>query len=346
MLKYDLESLDKLIYDTSQERNDELEKTVNQIKLTAFSLSSEEAIRLYIRNHQTALLEKKCYDKVCGNCDAILFFLETYFGSFVNPEMTISQLGLNKIKKSCEPIIEHFKPVLFEQLSPKLIKLIEPLFMEEGKNHFSINEARYISNFWKFGMMDFKSEHYPIEEEAVIDNLILNNFNPPSFFKCITKKIIEELHQEDNPFVQESVLVSHAKHINQIPMKLGNPFRHDFPHIKQALEEWTSIEIKQCRKRQKKYDPRQQTILSKEGYKIETSLSVAQTAYLFKLMNKSGVISNKVQMEVLHVISEKFRSKKTETISFDSLHNKYYNVEDKTKESVKEMLKGLLSQIE
>lgn len=77
-------------------------------------------------------------------------------------------------------------------------------------------------------------------------------------------------------------------------------------------------------------------------FKIETSLSVAQTAYFFKLLYPSGVITNKVQTEVLRTVSEKFRSQKTDNISYESLNNKYYNVEDNTPESVHQVLKELV----
>ncbi|MDX2190439.1 MAG: hypothetical protein SFY32_11295 [Bacteroidota bacterium] len=231
-------------------------------------------------------------------------------------------------------------------VNEKLCVNIQPLTEPESCEHCTIYCARYISQFWENWLSDFRFSATPMEEELIINYLISQNFNQPTFFKYITGEIIGELHQEDSPYIQEHVLLSHSKRFNIIPAKIGNPFRPDYPHIKPALEEWLNKEIKQCRKRQKKYDPEQQSIIPKDGYKIETSLSVAQTAYLFKLFSKTGIVTNKVQLDILHVISEKFRSKKVESISFDSLHNKYYNVEDRTKESVKEILENLIKNIE
>ncbi len=231
-------------------------------------------------------------------------------------------------------------------LKEKLYLYLQPLIYPENYKPYTIYYSKYVARFWENWFSDFGYSISNLTEEAVISYLISQNFNSPTIFTYITGEIIGELDQDDDPYSQEQVLISHSKRFNRTPAKIGNPFRTDYPDSKPLLLDWLTSEIKQCRKRQKKYNPDQQTILPKEGHKIETSMSVAQTAYLFKLLNKTGVITNKTQMEMLHVLSEKFRSKKTETISLESLHNKYYNVEDKTKESVKAILEKIIKSIE
>jgi hypothetical protein len=276
----------------------------------------------------------------------VLHFIETYFHNFVNEKLQISDIGKEKLCNQYSDLINEMKCEMQTCLSEKLYINLQPMTEPENDKPFTIYRARYVSQFWENWNSDFKPFLNALEEETVVSYLISQNFNQPTFFKYITSEITGELHQEDDPYIQEQVLLSYAKRFSIIPAKIGDPFRPEYPHIKQSLEEWLNREIKQCRKRQKKYDPEQQTIMPKDGYKIETSISVAQTAYLFKLFSKSGIITNKVQLDILHVLSEKFRSKKAEFITVGSLHNKYYNVEEKTKESVKELLKELLKQIE
>lgn len=129
---------------------------------------------------------------------------------------------------------------------------------------------------------------------------------------------------------------------NQLPSNLNNSYRKDFGCIKEMIIDWLQSEIKKCNKKFKKYNPNQQPIYNQEESKIQMNISVAQTAYLFKLMNSKGLISNKTNTDILNVLVEKFRTPKAENISYESLHNKYYNIEDKTKESVHELLKSLL----
>ena len=346
-MKYNLQLFDKLIDNNNgEEKREEVDTIIEEIKQTAFGLRTEQEIKLYIQNHQRALLEHKNFDSVYEKCDRVLYFIETHFYNFVNERLHISDLGKRKLCDQYSDITDEIRLQVKSCLNEKLCTYMQPLTELQSCKHCTIYCARYVSQFWENWLSDFRLSSSRLEDEIMISYLISQNFNLPTFFNYITGEIIGELHQEDDPYIQEQVLVSYAKRFKIIPAKIGNPFRPDYPHIKPVLDDWLNTEIKQCRKKQKKYNPQQQSIISKDGYKIETSMSVAQTAYLFKLLTKSGIITNKVQMDILHVLSEKFRSKKSDSISFDSLHNKYYNVEDRTKESVREMLKELLKQSE
>ena len=50
------------------------------------------------------------------------------------------------------------------------------------------------------------------------------------------------------------------------------------------------------------------------------------------LFSASGIFTNQIQKELLESVSKTFKAKKAETIAFGSIYNKYYNIEDKTKE--------------
>jgi len=341
-----LEFFDNLIENNSDEIKDDVNTIIEEIRETAFRLRTEEEIKLYIQNHQFALIEYKKNDSICKECDKVLYFLETNFQRFTNEMLVISDLGKHSLFNQFADFIEEIKHAIKTNFNERLFKHIAPLIEPEKCKYCTIHFVRYVSQFWKNWLSDCSLSINSLKEDVVISFLISQNFNSPTFFKYIVSEIIGELHQEDNPYVQEQVLLSYTKRFSSIPIKIGNQFSPEYPNIKPILDEWINIEIKQCRKKLKKYNPEQQSILSKGVHKIETSMSVAQTAYLFKLLNKSGIVTNKVQMDILHVLSEKFCSKKTDQISFDSLHNKYYNVEDRTKESVRELLISLLKHIE
>ena len=71
---------------------------------------------------------------------------------------------------------------------------------------------------------------------------------------------------------------------------------------------------------------------------VFTSLSVAQLAFLIKLLVDTGIINNKNQTELLKTISKTICTHRNEAISADSLRNKYYNVDKNTTDAVKNML--------
>jgi hypothetical protein len=173
------------------------------------------------------------------------------------------------------------------------------------------------------------------------DYLITYNFNPLNFHNYLINQIKNELQDEEDPFIQEQLLLNHNKRFSSIPLRKGPYYRPDFPSTKELVLEWLKSEIKLCRKKQILSNPDQTKLIPRKDHKIEMNLSVAQIAYFFKLLSTAGIITNKVQMEVLHVISDNFSSKRSETISFDSLHNKYYNVTDSTEESINALIQQL-----
>jgi hypothetical protein len=185
-----------------------------------------------------------------------------------------------------------------------------------------------------------------LNEEKLIAYLISENYNTPSLLRYITSGIIRILEQEHDPMTLKQMLRDYANKLKSILTKIGTGFDHNFPALKPLLDQWLEQESKQCDKKLKSYNPNQLQLIPKETHKLETSMSVAQTAYLFKLLNQAEVITNKVQMEILQVVSESFRSKKSDKIGLESLRSKYYNVEDSTKESVREILKGVLRLID
>lgn len=343
-MKYSLQLFDNLIEDFGEEDNEEVRAIIDEIKKTACSLKTREETRLYIQNHQVALLEQKNFGLLCQKCDSVLHFLETYFGQFINEALPLSETGRSKIFGRFDDLISEISCKI-KEIDKKLYGYMQPLTDPDNDYKCTIYSSRYVSCFWESWLSDVSSSGF--DKETILNFLITQNYNTPGIFRYITGEIIGELQEEDDPYFQKQVLLSHHKKLSIIPEKNGTAFRPNYPGIKSLLSDWLKAEIKHCRKKLKSYNPQQQTIHTKDPqHKIETSLSVAQTAYLFKILHKTGVLTNKVQMEILHVISEKFRSKKTESISFDSLHNKYYNVEDRTKEAVKDMLREVLKNIQ
>ena len=74
-------------------------------------------------------------------------------------------------------------------------------------------------------------------------------------------------------------------------------------------------------------------------------MSVPQLGFFMKLLVDTGVVNNKNQTELLKTICRSVRTLRNETISIDSLHNKYYNVDKNTIESVKDKLFLMINQV-
>lgn len=344
-MEYKLNILDYLI-----KNNGDIEinsnTIIDSIKESVFHLNTEEETRFTINKYQTALLALKKTSKSYEACDEILFFIETYFNKYVDDNHLISDLGrLNKINELNGFLIE-IKDELKANINEELFQLLSPLLEIENRIEYTISSSKYICKFWKNWILDCKTKTVKSElESSLIVYLVLQNFNSVRFYNFLIRKIYKELSTENDPYSQEYILLTNFNKINILSDKTGHSFCSEYPNLRLVLIGWFKLEIKKCKKKQINYNARQTNIFTDLGCKIDMSLSVAQIAFMFKLFYESGIIINKSQTDILHVLSEKLCSKKTESISFESLRKKYYSVEDSTKITVKEVLHLMLSNI-
>lgn len=341
-MKYSLKPIDDLINENWGGRS-EVENIVKEIRDTAFSLPTEEETRLFLQKHQFALNQSKIKNVAYANCDQILYFLETYFWKYLDGRSPVSHLGRQALYQQCKQAIEEAEQILPNILSKKLWHLID-ILLNPLKVHCTIDRGNYILQFWESWSTEFILFQEVSDEDDFIAFLIAQNFNSPSFYGYVLERITKETNNEDNPFLQQQVLEKYLNKYCTGPKRLELKHTPSLENIFDLLENWLLLSIKRCKKKQKAYNPSQTKLIHNPGHdytKIETSLSVPQLAYFFRVLNKAGIITNEIQREMLEVVSKTFKTKKADSIALESLYNKFFNTEDGTKESVKQMLKQL-----
>ena len=345
-MKYDLESIDETINDNRE--GSEVGEIIRKIRETGFSLNSKEEILIYVQNHQLALINKKKVGIENEKLDKILFFLETYFWDSLKESSPVSELGKQALISQTENAIKNCKSLFADRTNPKLFNLIEELLNPANAN-CTIHNCNYIREFWENWFTDFVKFCELYNEENLIAFLISQNFNSPHFFVYMTIQITSEMDNEYNPINQKIALEGFTRKFSSAVPGKNLEYRVGFPNIAELITNWINREIKYCLKRQKQFNPEQTVLIGSDpvsAKKIETSLSVPQLACLLKMLNKSGIITNPVKTELLEAVSKSFKTKKTENIALESLHNKFYNIEDKTRESVKQLLKQVILEID
>jgi len=137
------------------------------------------------------------------------------------------------------------------------------------------------------------------------------------------------------------------KEISQAQVKPGLKFNLDAPPLKDQLINYVSEEMDYLERLHyiagtppvKPLDPL-------HAVKVKFDLSVAQLAYLVKVFIEVNVIQNKSLTELLRFLAKCAITKRAESISYDSVRAKYYNIEQSTKEAVKNMLLIMVRYIE
>ena len=342
-MKYSLKPIDDLINENWGGQS-EVENIVKEIRDTAFSLRTEEETKLFLQKHQFALNKSKSKNAAHDNCDKILFYLETYFLKYLDGRSLVSDLGKEALHQQCQQAINDAEQILPNILSKKLWHFVNVL-LNPLKVHCTIDRGNYILQFWENWKTDFIQFYEVHDEDNFIAFAITQNFNSPGFYGYVLDHITKELDNEDNPFLQKQILEIYLRKYCSGPKRLDVQHTPSLDNVCNLLENWLLLGIKHCKKRQKEYNPSQTKLLQKPDQdlpKIETSLSVPQLAYFFRILNKAGIITNEVNREMLEIVSKTFKTKKTDNIALESLYNKFFNAEDGTKESVKQVVKQLL----
>lgn len=142
-----------------------------------------------------------------------------------------------------------------------------------------------------------------------------------------------------------SALALQFKKISQVPLGLEKQFSS--PHLKTRLLEWLVDENSYLERRNS-----MQSLtagaggeLSDSSFKILVDMSVAQLAFLTRAFVESGVIQNKNTTEMMAFLSKFINTKRSGSVSPESLRIKYYDVESATKDSVRNVLHNAIGYI-
>ena len=333
-MPYNLQLFDEQIQE-EQKKQSLAEAVIQEIKQTVYGLHSKEEVTLHLQHQQVALNDYKRFEKLYESCDEVLFYLETYFLHYLDDALPVSERGIRKVQDAFS-LFEIRNKFLFT-LGEECLQAIIPLFLMEDRAGYTLYTVGYVAN------LHSRWRAIGYEETGLLDFLLTYNYNSLEYLEYVKTKMKRELENESDYLKKIMLLTKHLNHICKIPQRKSLAFCKDFPSLQDMLTHWLNKTIKQYRKILENTIPNQLPSFAEK--KIETSLSVAQTAALLKLLHQGGIITNKVQNDVLQVVSRAFKSKRMEEIALGSLQNKYYNVEDKANESLKTILQNLLKRL-
>ena len=315
---------------------------INQIKKKTVNFKSTDAIEVYVQSLQIELLQFREEKGKYKSCDDRLSFLENFYPNHLDQSLPISDLGKQKLINTLTCLSEI--RIKFKSLNTYLEKVLWPLLYPEKQRDFSIHQANYMLYLHKKWVKEFIPSHPNYQEKELLQFLISYNYNTSPFFEYITGQVILLLSYEEDPKMQIQTLTSYMNELERVPICVEKGFSYDFKSIKNMLAKWLSQEVEHSKDKIGlgfSVIPKSST---KEA-KLEMNLSIAQIAYIIKLLYKKGIITNSNQIEVINIVRNVVRSKRAQDISFNSFNSKYYNIEDNTKESVLAMFAELKDQI-
>ncbi|MCT4588330.1 MAG: hypothetical protein N4A71_10945 [Carboxylicivirga sp.] len=223
-----------------------------------------------------------------------------------------------------------------------LLVVLHPFtdFINQKKKAYSFNDKYYLYNW-----LENLEEHWQLIEEHQNTNrtlcklLVMYNLNSNKSIEFITSYLTERYKQEDSKQSQILKLKYFLKNVKQISTAVDKAYLPLKPSLKKYLIKWLTQEIKyienSCHISEYSQAIHQNT---KAPLKIKSNLSVSKLALFLRLSVESGVFAPENKRDLLRHFANNFSSAKTDTNSFDSLHNKFYSPDQRSLEVIKKLV--------
>lgn len=281
--------------------------------------------------------------------EKLLIFLEREYAEYLNVKLMVPYRTVLIDEVEIVSKVTYVRNSLLSMvIEPELLQIIfEPilklsnLLAHEKISYYQYNYSKnYLVEISKF-IYENPNGITPLEW---CNWLIAMRVNMFSFFDYLTSNLKKEFINCDSDIDKLELMFHYLKLYNQSKNKHGISYQENLPEIEFQLYNWLEEEIEFLSRKKEltqKIEIRSNSNPNKN--KIHINLSVAQLAYIIHVFIKMGFIKNNNLKEVLQVATELFKTDMTESISFDSLRSKFYNVETSTSEAVIEKIEKLLN---
>ncbi|MFY0608536.1 MAG: hypothetical protein JXR10_17600 [Cyclobacteriaceae bacterium] len=314
-------------------------------------LSPEEAISIYEHDDLKSIVN--LYKQAYTILEDLLSYLEKHFSKYFNQDTKIPKSYASIAARDFRELMLDIEYSLANSLLTVDVvrNVLDPL--QNFIQYHDTKETTFREIIYYKLLLQKLHGMNPVPEkpdEAQLEfmcSMIYLNFNSFKFFGQCTEYIKAKYQDKDNLTDQLEALAWCAKTINQCQQKPDVAFRPNRDALKSSLTSWIEEEMAYLEK--KKQLSLNLPFDKLEGltndFKINTSLSVAQLAYLIRILLEEKVLINRNQSEVLKFFAQFTRTKKAENVSAESLRTRYYNVDAFTKEAVKDITIKLLNNI-
>jgi hypothetical protein len=351
----------------------EVNREVLRIKSTfvseVFSFQNERHLERYIQYHQQTLIRlmdetlRKTNNAqylilarlqtLYKGLEELLFFIEQHFSKYFDQDSKAPTFYVSILRDDMQIFLKEISRRLFDlnveqQLADALLYAISRLCDEEDEQVTSYRSIIFVKQVHKELLNLLSSLQADSDVNDEIRNLMYYlNYNSNKTFSYHANHINKLLNAADtrHDMIESMSLI--LKRVNQAQVRPGIGYDIHAPTLKEQLTYYIIEEIEHLNRI---HNLGQTNTVSSPGsitsFKLQTEMSVAQIAYLIKILVETHIITNHNIAELLRFLSKFFVSKKTATISYDSLRSKYYNAEQGTRQSVKGMLLKLAYSID
>lgn len=330
-----------------------VKKAFTQLVLSA---EDEKRVRRYFHFHQetlTTLIDKTDQSEksqaavlLAAIRKLLLDLLDTFrdeFPEFFNLQVRmprcLTERTISELNQLADSLSSKFSATT---LDPVFFNIILDGF--KALEFASYQKVEYLRNLQHhLSHLDVSVNDPDLLRQDLCRALINLNYNTLMFFDYYTESVKKALVNCETLSDRIDLVSWFLKQCNQEQCLQKISFDPQLPPIHVQLGEWLTQELDYLRQ---KYQFRLSPGLHEEDpekdFKLNFDLSVSQLAYLFKALVETGFIRNKNTSQLIRFLVKFVKTKKSESVSYESFRMKFYNPESGTKDAVKKVLGSLL----
>lgn len=285
----------------------------------------------------------------------LLNFIESYFGeSLVKNQLVAASLA-PQIEQEIRFGLQLIKSRLEMRVSEHLIScLINELPGDLAGSHTTLTIAQ-IAYFRK---LMHELEHVQLGDcvnsnhQTLLTTLLILNFNATAFIKYYTENIKTDIAGVE-PFQQKLTrLLFYHKEFNQLPHRRDIAFDQHQPDAKRLINNWFVQEITYLKDKDRLQNPDVPTKLlstfpdGSHKFKVLCFLSVDQMALILRSMDALRIFQARSLNVVIQSIAPFLSTARKQEISWESMRNKAYSIEESDRKVVIKTLESMIKWIE
>jgi len=353
---------------------DEKDRIQNELKIQIYALQNQSEIELLVRRYHSdlvILLDQLYANHVAiGPCEIhldkvfksamdylkeLISFIEDRYGKFLGLDERIPFTYLHLCREEIRKQLESLKVKLFRRISDKTLTgiVFDTLqdFVNGERRPATLREVLYKKDLVK-GLEEIsllKSE--PQLYKALNELLIYRNFNKKKYLNYYTGKIAGKINTYVAAKDKLDQLLLSFKEFNQMHKKPGVRLNAHCADIKKVIGNWFACEISYLQtKYQWDVNPLEQSALPfkpmpNKTIKTSINLTVDQIGLIIKALFDIGILISKSLSHVFKLVTPLLSSSHQKEISWDSMRRKGYNLEQRDKEVVINMLENMITHI-
>ncbi|HTF20971.1 MAG TPA: hypothetical protein VK658_23010 [Chryseolinea sp.] len=339
-----------------------------------FSFSDERHLERYIQYHQQAIIRimdhllsfnetepvnpevglKYPYQLYYNALESLLSFVEQHFTKYFDQDAKAPESYIVIAENEFRRNIRKLRQALFKKnIEPGLIDValytLQKVIARLPHSEITYRSVMYAKKLQK-ELFQFIGK-VPNSADASEDLRVVLcylNFNSIIFFNYYTAHINGLLSRVETHAERIETLSFILKKINQIQVNPGIGYRYYGSTLRSKLNDYLAEEVEHQNRIQQlafaSYSASEESVF--RLFRIKLELSVAQFAYLVKVLIEIKIIQNKNVAELIRFLSRFFTTKRSEKITHESFRVRFYNVEHSTKESLKTVLMSIVNHIE